>query len=58
MANPPTSVQDNVVCQACVDREQESTVYLVLDHYDDVTETTTLLYQCDNNHSWSELEES
>lgn len=55
MAN---AVQDKVDCQACLDLEQDSKVYLVLDHYDDVKETLTLLYQCTEGHSWSEVEEA
>lgn len=52
---PPTSLREDVPCQTCVDREQTSTVYLVLDHHDDVTQTVTLLYQCDEGHNWSEV---
>lgn len=52
MAN---AIQEDVECLACLNREQESTVYLVLDHHDDVTKTVTLLYECDKGHSWSDV---
>ena len=54
MAN---AIQENIDCQKCLDTERECTVYLMLEHYDDVTDTTTLMLSCSNGHTWEEIDD-
>ena len=51
----PNAIQEDIICQRCVDRDQECVVYLMLEHYDDTTDTTTLMLSCSNGHSWEEI---
>lgn len=53
MAN--TSSETTVQCQACIDRQQDSKVYLVLEHFDE--DVVVRMYQCDKGHGWEEVED-